>query len=65
MGNYVYFAPQHFPTILPGIVPIKAKAADVYIVSRESATESPNYFVTRDFQSFKALTNVITLGMIK
>ncbi|MES2329966.1 MAG: prolyl oligopeptidase family serine peptidase [Bacteroidota bacterium] len=58
MGNYVYFAPQHFPTILPGIVPIKAKAADVYIVSRESATESPNYFVTRDFQSFKALTNV-------
>lgn len=37
---------------------VKAKAADVYIVQRQSAVEAPNYFLTKDFKRFARLTDV-------
>jgi dipeptidyl aminopeptidase/acylaminoacyl peptidase len=37
---------------------IKATEAQVYLVRRESASESPNYFVTRDFKTFNPVSSV-------
>ena len=38
--------------------PLKAKEADAYLVSRMSAGEAPNYWFTRDYKHFTALTDV-------
>jgi len=38
--------------------PLKAKEADVYLMSRMSANEAPNYWLTRDCKHFMALTHV-------
>lgn len=38
-------------------VPLKARDADVYLVRRMTARESPNYFITRDFLSYKKVTD--------
>jgi len=37
---------------------IKALNANVYLVRRESASQSPNYFSTKDFKSFIPLTDI-------
>ena len=37
---------------------VKAKNANVYIVQRQSASEAPNYFLTKDFKRFVRLTDV-------
>ncbi|WP_166437277.1 alpha/beta hydrolase family protein [Niastella caeni] len=63
MGPYTYFhsdlAVYQFPLHKdPGMVPLKAAKADVWIIKRGSATNAPNYFLTRDFKSFKQLTNI-------
>ena len=36
--------------------PIKAKTENKYLVKRMSAAESPNYFITSDFEKFKQIT---------
>lgn len=41
-----------------GRTQIKARNAEVYIVMRERATESPNYFWTNDFKTFRPLSAV-------
>lgn len=41
-----------------GMKPLKAANADVWIVKRQSPTESPNYFLTTDFKTYKPLTNL-------
>jgi len=56
MGRYAYFGRASEPP-LP-VPPVKARDADVYLLSRESATESPNYFWTRDFQTFTPVSDV-------
>jgi dipeptidyl aminopeptidase/acylaminoacyl peptidase len=38
--------------------PLKAKYDSTYLISQQSATESPNYFVTKDFRHYKHITNV-------
>jgi len=38
--------------------PLKAKEAEVYLMSRMSANKAPNYWVTHDCKHFMALTNV-------
>jgi dipeptidyl aminopeptidase/acylaminoacyl peptidase len=38
--------------------PIRASGANIWIVNRESAKEAPNYFVTKNFRTFKPLTNL-------
>jgi dipeptidyl aminopeptidase/acylaminoacyl peptidase len=40
-----------------GHVPIKAKDAKVWVVQRQSGSDAPNYYKTRDFKSFSRLTN--------
>lgn len=38
--------------------PLKARDADIHLVKRSSATESPNYFWTEDFKSFSPVSEV-------
>jgi len=52
MGPYDYN-----PSLL-GNPPVKARDAEVYLVKRGSATESPNYFWTKDFKIFSPLSEV-------
>jgi dipeptidyl aminopeptidase/acylaminoacyl peptidase len=55
MGPYVYSMPE-YPRGLPDFAPMKARRANVWLVSRESAAESPNYFWTSDFKTYKPVT---------
>src|SRR5207302_2836654 len=57
MGPYLYEIPGHDPDI-PSFEPIKAKDANVYLIQRMSASQSPNYFITSDFKSFLPLSNL-------
>jgi len=41
-----------------GIAPIKAKKSNLWILTRQSFNDAPNYFCTNDFKSFKRLTNI-------
>ncbi|MCS3801035.1 alpha/beta hydrolase family protein [Niastella sp. OAS944] len=61
MGRYVYY--KDFSHLLSGgasigMKPIKANNAACWIIRRESANEYPNYFVTRDFKTFTAITDL-------
>lgn len=61
MGNYFYGPQDGIATDIDktgSVPPIKAKDADVYLVSRMSAHESLNYFSTRDFKTFKGLSDI-------
>jgi len=40
-----------------GMKPLKARNANVWIVKRQTAVESPNYFVTTDFRTYRELTD--------
>jgi dienelactone hydrolase len=37
--------------------PIKAARVNLWVVTKQSASSSPNYYITHDFKSFKAITN--------
>jgi len=41
-----------------GFPPVKAQHDDNWIVQRQAIDDAPNYFVTKDFKSFKRLTNL-------
>lgn len=58
MGPYHMFTT---PTQGPGFInfdPLKASEADKWIVMRQSAIESPNFFLTTDFKNYSRLTNL-------
>jgi dienelactone hydrolase len=57
MGPFIYFTPSE-DIADNGMRPVKSENAEVYIVKRMSAEKSPNFFVTKDFVSFQALTEV-------
>jgi dipeptidyl aminopeptidase/acylaminoacyl peptidase len=60
MGNYFIdmFEGYHDPNLSnDGMTPIKAKTNDVWIIHRESFSDAPNYYKTKDFKSFQKLTN--------
>jgi dipeptidyl aminopeptidase/acylaminoacyl peptidase len=38
--------------------PVKAENSETYLEVRYSATEAPNYFVTKDFKSFNSISNI-------
>jgi len=59
MGRYIYYIPN-VPNLPNGInyVPVKAAKAKKYIVRRMSATESPNYYITSNFKTFKRISNI-------
>jgi dienelactone hydrolase len=64
MGPYIYCldGSQVGPFSLDGagayFRPIKAKNADIWIVQRMSATETPNFFVTRNFKTYHPLSDI-------
>lgn len=45
-------------TIQSHFEPAKAKKADIYLVTRQSASEMPNLFLTSDFKVFRPLTEL-------
>jgi hypothetical protein len=53
MGSYVFSGGDN---TINGERPVKARDAENYLVKRGSATESPNYFWTKDFQNFKPIS---------
>jgi dipeptidyl aminopeptidase/acylaminoacyl peptidase len=53
LGNYLCNS-----IISPGIPPVKAKNAPVYLIEKMTAAESPNYFVTTDFKGVKQLSEI-------
>ena len=42
-----------------GMIPDKALAANCWVVRRESATEAPNYYVTRDFKYYRTVSHLM------
>ncbi|SEL62244.1 Dipeptidyl aminopeptidase/acylaminoacyl peptidase [Chitinophaga rupis] len=41
-----------------GMPPLKAKNAGAWIIKRQSATQAPNYLLTKDFKHYRQLTNL-------
>lgn len=62
MGPYCFYHDgSQIPSMSvfdPGMPPIKAAGAEAWIVKRQDAHTAPNYFATRDFKTFTALTNL-------
>lgn len=56
MGSYVYYIPEATADDAIGDLPIKAQDSGIFLVKRMSATESPNYFCTKDFKKFTQLS---------
>jgi dienelactone hydrolase len=54
MGPFLYYNPEESI----GSAPIKSRDADIYLVQRQSSTQSPNYFWTKDFKAFYPISNV-------
>lgn len=55
MGDYLF---KKFLTLTAQSFYIKARDANVYLVSRERVDESPNIFYTTNFKSFSPVSNV-------
>ncbi|MDF2192605.1 prolyl oligopeptidase family serine peptidase [Paraflavitalea sp. CAU 1676] len=53
IGGGIYYMPWSL-----GMIPVKAANAECWIISRQSAVEQNNYFVTRDFKRVSRLTNL-------
>lgn len=56
--NNGYLLPSNLTVFDPGIEPLKAKNANVWIVKRHTATDAPNYYYTKNFTDFKRITNI-------
>lgn len=60
MGNYFMNSIEvcHDPNLSNiGMAPVKAKDRETWIVQRQSSSDAPNYYETKDFYNFKRLTN--------
>lgn len=59
MGPYIFDITDN-PSLPPSVnfSPMKANGGKLHLVRRMSATESPNFFLTKDFISFRQLTKV-------
>jgi hypothetical protein len=58
MGPYMFSAPLFVDGLDLGMIPLKSNMKNVWIVKRQTATEAPNYFLTKDFKSYKQLTDI-------
>jgi dienelactone hydrolase len=61
MGDYLYCFPAHTPNYIDYLFedfPQKAKNANVYVVRRMSAQESPNLFISLDLKNFTPITDI-------
>jgi dienelactone hydrolase len=63
MGPYIYYINTRIQT--PGfrnevgtMQPLKARRARSWVVERMSAEEAPNFYLTKDFKVYKALTDL-------
>ncbi|SFE44896.1 Dipeptidyl aminopeptidase/acylaminoacyl peptidase [Chitinophaga sp. CF118] len=56
LDSYYYSQPDYMN--LSARYPIKAKNKNIWIVTREKANVSPNYFITTDFKYFNPITNL-------
>jgi dienelactone hydrolase len=56
MGPFIYYSPDVIRTS-PGIPPVKAQRANVFVLKRMSSSESPNIYFTSDFANFKLLSH--------
>ncbi|SEW53932.1 alpha/beta hydrolase family protein [Chitinophaga arvensicola] len=57
MGNYIYQLIDNPYLFGRQELPVKARDADRFIVSRMSATDAPNYFFTDDFRKFQQISD--------
>ncbi|MBO9203276.1 MULTISPECIES: alpha/beta hydrolase family protein [Niastella] len=62
MGPYTFYhsniSTLGGPELSQALIPLKARYANKWIVKRESSTQSPNLFLTEDFQTFQPLTDL-------
>ena len=61
MGPYISYLSVnqlHYEAGLTFATPIKAKSADVWLTSQGSATSATNIYLTKDFRTFKAMTDL-------
>lgn len=59
MGPYLFFIQNDQTEVgLTSMKPLKAEKVDAWIIKRQTATEAPNFFLTKDFKEFKQLTNL-------
>jgi dipeptidyl aminopeptidase/acylaminoacyl peptidase len=63
MGPYCYYRtntqlPSHRYSFSHELLPLQAKEAQAWVISRESANEYPNYFYTQDWKHFIPLTHL-------
>src|SRR5258708_1899627 len=55
MGDYLV---EGLPDMQNAVYPLKARDANVYLVNRERANQSPNVFYTTDFKTYIPISNV-------
>lgn len=58
MSNHVYYVSYHQADFQSAWPVLKAAAAPVYLVQRSNAAQSPNYFLTRNFQTFQPVSHI-------
>ena len=62
MGPYTFYRTEsqkpHYFSLSDGMRPQKADSANIWVVTRETASEPKNYFVTEDFKNFRPLSNL-------
>lgn len=58
LGRYAYDYPNDIYSYPDARFIVRARKAEIYLVLRMSATESPNYFLTKDFKTFTRLSDV-------
>jgi dipeptidyl aminopeptidase/acylaminoacyl peptidase len=56
MGDYLYGMPERFVDFGSG-APSKSKNVNIWMLTRQSASESSNIFVTSDFKNFNRVTD--------
>lgn len=59
MGRYLFCLPFNLSAERGGADPVKAIDDDSYLVRRESVSEYPNYFFTRDFKTFRRISTIV------
>ncbi|MDR3714165.1 MAG: prolyl oligopeptidase family serine peptidase [Puia sp.] len=54
-SGMICIAPNEFSE---GLKPLKALATNTWLVLRSTATDAPNYYLTHDFRTYRALTDL-------
>lgn len=58
MDQCQYYTTGNQANGLRNMKPVKATKSGIWILKRQTASDAPNYFITRNFKSFKQLTNI-------